>query len=178
MLKKIRCILYHLFKIRFTAQITSMGIVNIGKNVKLITEVDSTIKLGSNVSLKDNTVIYAKKGASIIIGNNTSTGHDTEISANKSITIGSDVIMAANTYITDSNHGYLVRGIPFREQPMETGSVEVGNNVWLGRNAMILKDSKVGSDTVVAAGAVVTKCFPENIILGGVPAKVIKSIYV
>ncbi|MEN8884906.1 MAG: acyltransferase [Winogradskyella sp.] len=165
-------------KVKFRRNVISIGRVNLGSGVKIVVEANAYIKFGDNVTIKNNTTIYAKKNSKITFGNNTSTGHDTEISANKSITIGSDVIMGANTYITDSNHGYSMTGIPFREQPMEIGSVEIGNNVWLGRNAMILKGSNVGSDTVVAAGAVVTKCFPENIILGGVPAKVIKSIYV
>ena len=177
MLKKIHYLITYFFQIKFSKQVFSDGLVIIGKNVKLITEKNATITFGKNVIVKDNTTIYAKKNANIIMGNNTSTGHHTEISANQLITIGDDVIMGAHTYITDSNHGYSLKGIPFRKQPMEVDKVLIGNNVWLGRNVMLLKGSDLSNDTIVAAGAVVTKRFSGNVILGGVPAKVIKSIY-
>jgi len=177
MLKKIHYLVNYLLKIKFSKQILSDGRVVIGRNVKLITEKNATITFGKNVVIKDSTVIYAKENAKVSIGDNTSTGHHTEISANQLISIGDDVIMGAHTYITDSNHGHSLKGIAFRKQPMEVEKILIGNNVWLGRNVMLLKGSELSSDTIVAAGAVVTKRFSGNVILGGVPAKVIKSIY-
>jgi len=130
-----------------------------------------------NVTIKENSIIYVKKNAKVIFGQNSSTGHNTEISSNNYIEIGDDVIMGAYTYITDSNHGYKDKELPIRKQYMEIGSVHIGSNVWLGRGVMILKDAVIGDNSVVAAGSVVTKEFVENKILGGIPAKVIKEIY-
>jgi acetyltransferase-like isoleucine patch superfamily enzyme len=56
------------------------------------------------------------------------------------------------------------------------GFVEIGNNVWIGNNSIILKNVKIGNNSIVAAGSVVTKSFGENVIIGGNPAKLIKSI--
>lgn len=130
-----------------------------------------------NVTIKENSIVYVKKNAKITFGRDSSTGHNTEISSNNYIEIGNDVIMGAYTYITDSNHAYKDKKLPIRKQDMEIGSVQIGNNVWLGRGVMILKDSIIGDNSVVAAGSVITKKFEDNKILGGIPAKVIKEIY-
>ena len=174
---KIRYLVYYFLRVKLSRKVFSKGLVLIGKNVKLIAEENAVITFGQNVVVKDNTTIYAKKNAKIIIGNNSSTGHSTEISANELIEIGNDVIMGAHTYITDSNHGYSIKDVPIRKQQMEVGQVLIGNNVWLGRNVMLLKGSQLGDATIVAAGAVVNKSFSQNLVIGGVPAKVIKSTY-
>ena len=54
--------------------------------------------------------------------------------------------------------------------------VKIGNNVWIGAHATILAGVTVGDNAVVAAGAVVTKDVPANAVVGGVPAKIIKTI--
>ncbi|MDE7464023.1 MAG: sugar O-acetyltransferase, partial [Clostridiales bacterium] len=54
--------------------------------------------------------------------------------------------------------------------------IKIGNNVWIGAHATILAGVTIGNGAVVAAGAVVTKDVPENAVVGGVPAKIIKTI--
>ena len=177
MINKFLYIFRFLLKIKFNKRIKNSGFVVLQKNVQLIVEEGGVLMFDKNVTIKENSIIYVKKNAKITFGHNSSTGHHTEISSNNYIEIGDDVIMGAYTYITDSNHGYKDKELPIRKQDMEIGSVEIGNNVWLGRGVMILKDSVVGNNSVVAAGSVVTKKFEENKILGGIPAKVIKEIY-
>jgi len=135
------------------------------------------IVFGKNVLIKEGSIIYAKKNSKVMIRDSSSTGYHTEISANKHIVIGKNVIMGAYTYITDSNHGYKDHTLPIAKQAMEVGQTIIGDNVWLGRNSMLLKDSLVSENSIVAAGSVVTKKFEKNIIIGGVPAKIIKGIY-
>ncbi len=60
---------------------------------------------------------------------------------------------------------------------MQKGKTIIGNNIWIGRNTIILKDSKVGNNSIVSAGSVVTKKFEDNIMIGGVPSRRIKKIY-
>lgn len=175
MLNKIIYILRYIIYIKLNKNITARGFVILQKNVKLIAEDGGKIVLGKNVCIKENSTIYAKKGAKIIIGHDSSTGHHTEISANNLIKIGDDVIMGAYTYITDSNHGYKDNSLPIRKQKMDIGSASIGNNVWLSRNSMVLKDANVGDNSIVAAGAVVTKKFNGNEILGGIPCKILKQ---
>lgn len=177
MINKFLYIFRFLLKIKFNKRIKNSGFVVIQKNVQLIVEDGGVLIFDKNVTVKENSIIYVKKNAKITFGQDSSTGHHTEISANNYIEIGNDVIMGAYTYITDSNHGYKDKNIPIRKEDMEIGSVKIGSNVWLGRGVMVLKDSVIGDNSIVAAGSVVTKKFIENKILGGVPAKVIKGIY-
>jgi acetyltransferase-like isoleucine patch superfamily enzyme len=56
------------------------------------------------------------------------------------------------------------------------GTIIIGKNCWIGNNTTILKNSKIGDNSIVAVGAVVSGVFPENVIIGGVPAKIIKNL--
>jgi len=58
----------------------------------------------------------------------------------------------------------------------KTGKVVIADNVWIGDRVTILKGSTIGRNSVVAAGAVVSGEFPANVVIGGVPAKVIREI--
>ncbi|HIP13842.1 MAG TPA: acyltransferase [Arcobacter sp.] len=177
MINKLIYIIRYYLQIKLNKKITSNGFVILQSNVKLIVEEGGGIVFRKSVTIKEHSVIYAKKNAKIIFGDNTSTGHHTEISANTFIEIGSDVIMGAYTYITDSNHGYKDSTALIRKQAMESGKVSIGDNVWLGRSVMVLKDANIGDNSIVGAGSIVTKKFKNNVILAGVPAKVIKDIY-
>jgi acetyltransferase-like isoleucine patch superfamily enzyme len=64
-------------------------------------------------------------------------------------------------------------GIPMNLQPWEERDILVGNDVWIGANAVILAGVAVGDRAIVAAGAVVTRDVPPNTIVGGVPARII-----
>lgn len=57
----------------------------------------------------------------------------------------------------------------------KTAPIQIGNHVWIGARAIILKGVTIGDGVVVAAGAVVTKDVPPNTLVGGVPAKIIKE---
>lgn len=86
-----------------------------------------------------------------------------------------DVLLAANVQIPSGGktHYFDDPARPIREQGGERRMVTIGAGAWIGTGAIILAD--VGKGTVVAAGAVVTKPLPDNVIAGGVPAKVIRS---
>ena len=77
-------------------------------------------------------------------------------------------------YTQNHKHGL---GETFIEQGYEeTQPVSIGNNVWIGRRAMFLQGASIGNNVVVAAGAVVAKQFGDNVIIGGVPARIIGKI--
>ena len=63
-----------------------------------------------------------------------------------------------------------------RRELGEIGKVSIGKNVWIGNNVTILKNTEIGENTIVAAGAVVSGTFPSNVIIGGVPAKIIRKL--
>lgn len=120
----------------------------------------------------------------IIIGDNTMFNGVCVVSYNK-VTIGRDCQIASSTLITDTNFHPVdpeqrllqVRGEKFNKKSVKSQDVEIGNNVWIGWNCTILKGVNIGSNSIVAAGSVVTSGdYPSNSIIAGNPAVVVKKI--
>ena len=107
------------------------------------------------------------------IGDHTHLGEGVHLIGGGNLTIGQWCQIANNSIITTSGHrvdgGHYYSRIVFKD-------VEIGNNVWIGSNSIILPGVKVGENSVIGAGAVVTKDVPANSIVAGVPAKIIKDI--
>jgi acetyltransferase-like isoleucine patch superfamily enzyme len=114
------------------------------------------------------------KKAIIKIGNKVATNNNIFICAANHIEIGDNTLIGQNVTIMD----FEAHGIDPAERRKigELGKVMIGENVWIGNNVTILKNSEIGANTIVAAGAVVTGFFPDNVIIGGVPAKIIKKL--
>lgn len=113
-------------------------------------------------------------GRNIEIGDNSGIGMYAKVPNN--IKIGKDVMMGVNVTIFSTNHGFERTDIPMRKQGMkETKPVEIEDDVWIGSNAIIMAGRRIAKGTIVAAGSVVTKDFPEYSIIGGNPARLIKS---
>lgn len=110
----------------------------------------------------------------IVIGDHTRIGiHCTIIGP---VCIGNHVNLAQGITVTALNHNFADTNKRIDEQGISTQPVVIGDDVWIGANAVILPGVTVGSHSVVAAGAVVTKDVPENCVVGGVPAKIIKQL--
>jgi len=93
------------------------------------------------------------------------------ISAADEIRIGNSVLFGANVAVRDHDHGYRVPHMHRLRQPLVTAPVSIGDYVWIGQNAVILKGVTLGDYVVVGANATVTRSFPPWAIIGGVPAR-------
>lgn len=110
----------------------------------------------------------------VIIGDYTRIGlHCTVIGP---VTIGSHVNLAQGIVTTALNHNFEDTSLLIDEQGVSTKPVIIGDDVWIGANAVILPGVTIGSHVVVAAGAVVTKDVPDGCIVAGVPAKILKKL--
>lgn len=123
--------------------------------------------------------VNIEKGATIRpglkIGDGSGVGINSEIYGD--VTIGSNVMMGPEVVIYTSNHKHELSEIPFGRQGFdEVKPVVIGNNVWIGRRVMFMAGSGCGDNVIIAAGSVVTKKFPSNVIIGGVPAKIVKYL--
>jgi acetyltransferase-like isoleucine patch superfamily enzyme len=95
------------------------------------------------------------------------------ISASDSIEIGDNCMIASGAYITDSDwHGIYDR----IERNATPAPIRIGNNVWIGDHALVLKGVTIGDNSIVGAGAVVTKDVPANVVVAGNPARVVKQL--
>ncbi len=110
----------------------------------------------------------------VVIGDHTRIGlHNTVIGP---VTIGSHVNLAQGITITALNHNFEDKSQRIDDQGVSTDPVIVGDDIWIGANAVILPGVNIGHHSVVAAGAVVTKDVPPHSLVAGVPAKIIKEI--
>ena len=106
----------------------------------------------------------------IRIGHRVFVNCGTVIISVKEIVIGDDVAFANEVYVMDSNsHG--VEGRPHVEAP-----VRIGDGTWLGNRAMVLPGVTIGKRVVVAAGAVVTRDVPDDVLVAGNPARVVRAL--
>ena len=113
-------------------------------------------------------------GLNIHVGDEFLANYNVTILDISPVTMGDNVWIAPNALITTINHPISPKG---RRQHLGISKpVKIGNDVWIGGNATILPGVTIGSNVVVAAGAVVTHDVPDNVIVGGVPAKVIREI--
>ena len=92
------------------------------------------------------------------------------------VCIGSHVNLAQGITVTALNHNFGDAARRIDEQGVSTKPVVIGDDVWIGANAVILPGVTIGSHCVIAAGAVVTKDVPDYTLAGGVPAKTIKDL--
>jgi len=146
----------------------------IGNNVALCSTCD-----GNPLGVNHRVILSAIcSGSEIVIGSDTGISGTTIVAA-KSVKIGNSCLIGANVTITDYDfHSTKPEGRRYNTNAKEIGcsSVVIEDNVWLGMNVIILKGVRIGRNSIIAAGSVVTKSIPSNCIAGGNPAKILKEV--
>lgn len=130
------------------------------------------LKCGDKVIVKNK--CYFGNGSKLSVGNYSQLGQNLRVSGPVTIgdyvMMGPDIVIMAVTHdISDLSKPMLDPTNPSIEKP-----VVIGNNVWIGTRVIIMPGVEIGSNSIIGSGAVVTKSFPENSIIAGVPAKFIK----
>lgn len=129
--------------------------------------------LGKNSVIESFSCINNAVG-DVVIGDYTRVGlHNTIIGPVK---IGNHVNLAQGITVTALNHTFTNPEKRIDEQGVSTTPVAIGDDIWIGANAVILPGVTIGEHSVVAAGAVVTKDVPPHSLVAGVPARIIKTI--
>ncbi len=128
---------------------------------------------GSNVNIEKGAIFGT--GFNLIIGDNSGLGLNCNVP--NDIVIGRNVIMGPNVYIFGIHtHNVNSIDVPMCEQGMITkGKVKIEDDVWIGRQVIINYERVISEGTIIAAGSVVTKNFESFSIIGGNPAKLIRS---
>lgn len=148
------------------------GIYDPGKDSCRITLTNSTLEIFGNVTLFPGVVIFAMN-AKVIIRNNTIINGGSQIIALIGIEIGEDCLLASGTLIRD-NDGHDLSTREAKEEG-KSPKVIIGNHCWFGQRTMVLKGVRIEDNSIIAAGAIVSKSVKSGSIVAGVPARVIKE---
>ncbi|MGL2964112.1 acyltransferase [Flavobacterium sp. RSB2_4_14] len=127
---------------------------------------------GKNVNIGTNA--HFGNGKHIVIGFNSGIGINAKVPNN--IITGDHVMMGKNVTIFGSNYAFDRIDIPMTKQGMKVyPPVVIEDDVWIGNNSIILAGRTIKKGTIIAAGTVLTKDFPEYSVVGGNPSKLLKS---
>ncbi len=136
---------------------------------------DGNFTLGQRSMIKRDAYVIFSKGQ-LRIGDNSAIGKRSEISLNGGeISIGNSVRIASNVFITNANHAFSKKDTPIMDQEIITRNVIIEDDVWIGHGAIILPGVSIGKGAIIAAGSIVTKDVAAFTIVGGNPARFIKS---
>ena len=141
-----------------------------------------------NCSLLRGTIAFTKSRATLEIGANTSVGAGTIFMCSKHIKVGNNCLISFNCLIAD-NDGHsldyrlrqndlynLLSGSPKNWDNISEKSVIIEDNVWIGANCIILRGVSIGTNSIIGAGSVLRSSVPQNSLVYGNPAKVIKRL--
>jgi acetyltransferase-like isoleucine patch superfamily enzyme len=149
------------------------GLAFIGPRVTLQIGPRARVELGRWSWIGHGTKVRAHEGV-VSIGAKTVLGQECTISAYQRISIGRECVIADRVMLIDFDHVVVDVERPVREQGIYKRDVRVGNNVWVGYGACILRGVTVGDNAIVGASAVVTRDVPDNAVVAGSPARIVR----
>ena len=133
------------------------------------------VTIGKHAIIRPTNIYGSAIGEGLKIGNNSSIGPYSYIGCSGYIEIGDNVMMSPRVSIYAENHLFDHPDLTIKEQGVKREFVKIEDDCWIAANTVILAGVTIGRGSVIAAGSVVTKDIPPYSLVGGVPAKVIKS---
>ena len=139
------------------------------------TKAFSWIQIGRGTEIQRLCRIYISENDSLqprlIIGSRVFIGQGTHLSVTQPMSIGNDTIIGAGSFLLTNNHRFDSREIPIRDQGYDTEPLDVGEDVWIGANCVIMPGIEIGKGAIIGAGSVLTKPVGCYEIWAGVPAR-------
>lgn len=150
----------------------TQGVVS--KRGELYIENSGQLIFKGKASIGSGCSIRVDKNANLTIGEDMITlNKNSFIRCSHKITIGKQALIGWNVTINDTDGHYIIDN---EQRKANYGAIEIGDHVWIGAHSIVSKNTKILNNSVVAQGSVVTKQFPqENVLIAGVPAKIIKE---
>jgi acetyltransferase-like isoleucine patch superfamily enzyme len=160
-------------KLRFGRRLVTDGLCFVGPGVQIEIGRNARLVLGRWSWVGHGCKIRIHEGE-VRIGAKTVLGQECTISAYQHVAIGRECVIADRVMLIDFDHGVVEVDRPIRLQGIYKRDVQVGHNCWIGYGACVLRGVTIGNNSIVGTSAVVTKSVPENAVVAGVPARVIR----
>jgi acetyltransferase-like isoleucine patch superfamily enzyme len=160
-------------KLRYRGRLFTDGLCFISPGVTFEIGRHAQVHLGRWSWLGDGCKVRVHEGE-LRIGTKTVFGQECTISAFQHVSIGRECIVADRVMVIDFDHGMVEVERPIREQGIYKRDVNIGNNVWIGYGACLLRGVQIGHNSVIGTSSVVTADVPDNAVMGGIPAKLIR----
>ena len=119
--------------------------------------------------------VLTSLGSGLTIGQNSGIGAFSFIGCGGGVSIGQDVIAGQYVSFHSESHNFAAVDSSIRNQGVTRKGIVIGDNCWIGAKATFLDGARVGSGCVIAAGSTVRGIVPDNSVIGGTPAKLIKT---
>lgn len=133
-----------------------------------------SIDCKERIIVDDDVMLYAK--GKLKLGKRFCINRYSRIVAHEKITIGDHVTIGQMVTILDHDHKYSMPEGQLKLDGYTTAPVTIGNNIWIGDKATILKGVSIGNNVVVGAHTLVHKDVPDNVVIGGNPFKILKKL--
>jgi acetyltransferase-like isoleucine patch superfamily enzyme len=160
-------------RVRWRGRLQTDGICFIGPGVKLQIGRGAVLRLGRWSWIGHGSKIRVHEGEAEI-GAKTVLGQEITISAFQHVSIGRECVVADRVMLIDFDHGASESERPVRLQGIYKRDVRIGHNCWIGYGACILRGVTVGDNAIIGTSAVVTRDVPDNAVVGGAPARVLR----
>ena len=147
-------------------------VVVIGKHPRVVNQ--GRISLGSHVKFRSTMFrvrLKSNPNGNIAIGDRTFLNDGVAINSSVSISIGSHCLIGDGVGMFDTDYHEIEQGRPILSAP-----IKIGDNVWIGREALLMPGVEIGDHSVVGAGSVVTRSVPARSLVAGNPARIIREI--
>jgi len=161
-------------KLRWRGRLRTDGLCFVGPGVKFEIGRNASVTLGRWSWIGHGCKVRVHEGE-LSIGAKSVLGQECTLSVYQHVSIGRECIIADRVMMIDFDHGMVESERPIREQGIYKRNVDIGHNVWIGYGACVLRGVAVGDNSVIGTSSVVTGDVPANTVVGGIPAKVIRT---
>ena len=165
---------YYLLKVIFRGRFHVKNTSMIGHSCGVFIKSKGEIRCKGRMIINDHVMLFAK--GKLAVGRAFGINSFSRIVVHDRITIGDNVTIGQMVSILDHDHNYTLENGNMELAGYNTSPIVIGNNVWIGDKATILKGVTIGNNVVVGANTLVNKNVPDNCVVGGNPSKIIKKL--
>ena len=136
--------------------------ISVGTEISI--DKEAQLFIGNKFNMRGSARIRVRGGGRLIVGNNVSVNINNMIACHDRISIGDGVQFSPNVQMYDHDHDFRAKG-GIAAGKYKTSPIEIGDNCWIGANAVILRGTKIGNNCVIGAGSIVKGVYPDNSVI-------------